>query len=220
MSDSARNAILDSIRKALDRDRELDASIATALDSRLNNCGPHVLPVFDELPVERFVSKLESVHATTSRVAGVADIAAAIDGYICAHGLSTNIVAARGALLDNIDWPTAYRIEHRGATVDDAVAITEALAGIAETGTLVCGSSESHPTSLNFLPENHVVVMSESRLFKHMEDVWQELRRLPGGLPRAVNLITGPSKTADVEQTIQYGAHGPRRLHVIIIAPP
>ncbi|MDH3376901.1 MAG: lactate utilization protein [Gammaproteobacteria bacterium] len=217
MSDSARNAVLDSVRKALGRDCELDASIETALDGRLNDSGPHVLPVFDEPPLERFVDKLETVHATTVRVAGVADIAAAIDSYIGAHRLPTNIVVARSALLDNIDWPAAFHVEHRGATVDDVVSVTEALAGIAETGTLVCGSSESHPTSLNFLPENHVVVISESRLYKHMEEVWQELRRLPGGLPRAVNLITGPSKTADVEQTIQYGAHGPRRLHVIII---
>jgi len=50
-----------------------------------------------------------------------------------------------------------------------------------------------------------------------MEDAWALLRAERCSLPRATNIITGPSRTADVEQTIQLGAHGPRRLHVLLM---
>jgi len=78
-------------------------------------------------------------------------------------------------------------------------------------------SGANSPTSLNFLPDNYLCILRRERLVKHIEDVWQRLRDEHTGLPRAINFITGPSRTADVEQTIQLGAHGPRRLHVILL---
>ena len=99
----------------------------------------------------------------------------------------------------------------------DSVAVTPCFAAVAETGTVVLLSSPESPTSLNFLPEDHIVVADAGRLVPYMEDVWPLLRKAPDGIPRTVNLISGPSKTADVEQTIQYGAHGPRRFHVILV---
>ncbi len=59
--------------------------------------------------------------------------------------------------------------------------------------------------------------MGRGQIVRHLEDLWAQLRARLDGMPRAVSLITGPSKTADVEQTMQYGAHGPRRLHVILV---
>ena len=50
-----------------------------------------------------------------------------------------------------------------------------------------------------------------------LRDLWARLRMESRGMPRALNLITGPSRTADVEQTIQLGAHGPRSVHVILL---
>ena len=90
-------------------------------------------------------------------------------------------------------------------------------AGIAETGNLVLLSQEQRWTSHNFLPDDHIIVLDSNLIVRHQEDIWARLRVLPDGLPRVVNLITGPSKTADVEQTVQYGAHGPRRLHVVVV---
>ena len=80
-------------------------------------------------------------------------------------------------------------------------------------------SSGAHPASLNFLPDHHIVVVSADQLVGNMEDAWDRLRERGNGMPRAVNFISGPSKTADVEQTVEYGAHGPRCLHVIVIEP-
>ncbi len=94
--------------------------------------------------------------------------------------------------------------------------MTPCFAAVAETGSVVLVSGPESPTSLNFLPEFHVVLVYADQLVRHVEDVWGRLRRA-GVSPRTVNFITGPSKTADVEQTIQYGAHGPRGLDVIFI---
>jgi len=119
--------------------------------------------------------------------------------------------------LDAVLWPSDMSVEKRPATVDDSVAISEAYAGIAETGTLVLLSGEKRWTSHNFLPDDHIIILDSTLIVRHQEDIWTRLRALPDGLPRVVNLITGPSKTADVEQTVQYGAHGPRRLHLIVV---
>src|SRR3546814_17374947 len=92
-----------------------------------------------------------------------------------------------------------------------------AFAGIAETGTVMMASGPDAPITLNFLPENHVVVLRASQVAGTYEEAWQRLReaRGRGVMPRAVNLITGPSRTGDIEQTILLGAHGPRRLPAI-----
>jgi L-lactate dehydrogenase complex protein LldG len=97
------------------------------------------------------------------------------------------------------------------------VAVSEAFAGVSETGTLVMRSAPSVPPSHNFLPDDHIVLLQKERILRWQEDVWTLLRAENVFPPRAVNFVTGPSKTGDIEQTIQYGAHGPRRLHVLII---
>jgi L-lactate dehydrogenase complex protein LldG len=89
---------------------------------------------------------------------------------------------------------------------------------VAETGTLILTSGPDNPTTLNFLPENHIVILFADDIAGNYEDVWDRLRRMNGSnLPRTVNMITGPSRTGDIEQTIELGAHGPRRLHIMIV---
>jgi len=96
--------------------------------------------------------------------------------------------------------------------------VSRAFAGVAETGTLVLTSGADNPTSLNFLPDNHIVVIDAKDVAGDYEAVWPRLREKFGDLmPRVVNLITGPSRSADIEQTLILGAHGPRRLHVIVV---
>ena len=112
-----------------------------------------------------------------------------------------------------------FKVERRAALGSDQTSVTGAFAGVGETGSLVLLSSPRSPTTLNFLPEDHLIVLARSRIVAHLEDVWARLREqssMPVVLPRTVNFITGPSKTGDVEQIIHEGAHGPRRLHVIL----
>ena len=107
-----------------------------------------------------------------------------------------------------------------GATAgDDLVAISHAYGAAAETGTLVLLSGPDNPTTLNFLPDNHIVVVASDTVQGDYESVLAALRDRFGaeGLPRAINLVTGPSRSADIEQTVILGAHGPRRLHVILV---
>ena len=78
-------------------------------------------------------------------------------------------------------------------------------------------SGPDSPTTLNFLPEDHVVVLRESRIVAHPGDAWALLRKERAMVPRTVNPICGPSKTGDVELEILEGAHGPRRLHVVVV---
>ena len=101
----------------------------------------------------------------------------------------------------------------------DQVSITGAFAGIAETGTLVMASGPDHPVTLNLLPDTHIVVLREADIVGGYEDVWGRLRQRYGKdrMPRTVNTITGPSRTGDIEQAIELGAHGPRRMHILVV---
>jgi L-lactate dehydrogenase complex protein LldG len=105
------------------------------------------------------------------------------------------------------------------AEASDQVSITGAFAGIAETGTLVMTSGPEHPVSLNLLPDTHVVVLREADIVSGYEDVWARLRAHYGKntMPRTVNTITGPSRTGDIEQAMELGAHGPRRMHIVVV---
>lgn len=214
---SARDAIIAAVRRALRRDGALDASIAAALDARLAAHATHLKPAVDDDLVDRLVRKLEAVHVSVSRVDNAADVVQAVGEHLAAHGLPQRMVVADDPALDEVDWPRHWAVERRSARRDDRVAVTGVFAAVAEAGTLALVSSGDTPTSLNFLPDDHIAVVGRGQIVRHLEDLWARLRERLPGLPRAVNLVTGPSKTADVEQTMQYGAHGPRRLHVILL---
>jgi L-lactate dehydrogenase complex protein LldG len=97
--------------------------------------------------------------------------------------------------------------------------VSHAFAGVAETGTLVMASGADNPTTLNFLPDTHIVVVDAKDVAGDYEMVWARVRETFGtdALPRAINLITGPSRSADIAQILILGAHGPRRLHVLVV---
>ena len=114
-------------------------------------------------------------------------------------------------------WSNELAVEQRRAHAEDEVSVTTTYGAIAETGTLVLLSDPTTPTTLNFLPETHIAVLPQSRIVAHLEDVFAMLRREHDALPRTVNFISGPSRTGDVELQIELGAHGPKRLHVIVL---
>jgi L-lactate dehydrogenase complex protein LldG len=102
---------------------------------------------------------------------------------------------------------------------DDLNAVSHAFAGVAESGTAVMVSGPDNPSTLNFLPDNHVVVVAAKDLAGDYEEVFERIRAAygKGAMPRTVNFITGPSRSGDIEQTLLLGAHGPRRLHVLVV---
>jgi L-lactate dehydrogenase complex protein LldG len=124
------------------------------------------------------------------------------------------------ARLAAMPW-SATTLEISGGPSDghDLNAVSVAFAGVAESGTLALASGAENPTTLNFLPDNHFVIVATSDIVADYESVWRKLRAHygKGVMPRTVNFITGPSRSADIEQTLLLGAHGPRRLHILIV---
>ena len=163
-------------------------------------------------PVELFSYRLSQVHATCETVGDWNQVPDAVSRYLADTRQPAQVVASPDDCFYPLDWG-GIAVEYRAAVASDQVSVTRACAGIAETGTIAMVSSPASPVTLNFLPETHIVVLEQTRLVASMEQFWL----IPKFRPRAINFITGPSKTADIEQTIVYGAHGPRRFHVLLI---
>jgi L-lactate utilization protein LutC len=213
---SARDSMLARIREALGRGADAAAD-PEALRQRIRQHARHIEPAFSDPPVQRFRDRIEAAEATVAVVQSISAVALEIERYLGQAGIEKRLVYAGDELLRKIDWPASLEVEQRLPLAGDQVGVALALCGIAETGTLMLISGKDSPTSLNFLPDYHIVVLTTDQILLRMEDAWDHLRAHHGALPRTVNFISGPSKTADIEQTVEYGAHGPRCLHVILV---
>ena len=218
-----RSTILNGIRRALRRG-ELSGAERQAVETRLARPprGPAVARA--DLPQDQkvalFCQWAELNNATVARVAA-ADVPGEVASYLARNNLPADAAMAPGPALDGFDWASQKMLSLRRGRGEgsDHVSITGAFAGIAETGTLVMASGPDHPVTLNLLPDTHVVVLRESDIVRGYEDVWVRLRARYGKdhMPRTINTITGPSRTGDIEQTIELGAHGPRRMHIVVV---
>ena len=160
--------------------------------------------------------------ASVARVNDYREVAAEVSAYLRAHNLPAEIRIGADPRLKDAGWDLEKNLELRHGASDggDLAGVSHAMAGIAETGTLALLSGPDNPTTINFLPEHHIVVLKESDIKGDMESVWAMLREQKGKgvMPRALNLVTGPSRSGDIEQTIILGAHGPRALHIVVVA--
>ncbi|MCA1790908.1 MAG: LUD domain-containing protein [Thioalkalivibrio sp.] len=215
---SGRETVLAAIRRGLGRG-PLGEAARRALDERqgATDSAP-LLPKLPKGPLSQvFRAGLEKVSGTMSEVAGMDEVPSAVAGYLAGHGLAPE--AAVAPSLESLDWSGAGIQAAFGPTRGgDYAGVSLAWRGVAENGSVVLLSGPENPTSLNFLPDHHIVVLHGKDLVPHLEPVWAALReRGEQGWPRTVNVITGPSRTADIELTIQLGAHGPRSLHVLLV---
>mgnify|MGYP003626459726 FL=1 len=219
---AARDAVLGRIRQGLGRTGPVDEIRRAELDARLKNHKRGIIPDRSNREpkalVDLFVEMAEKVQTTVARVTAPEDVPDALGDYLAQHNLGSDVRMAPDERLEDIPWASRPTLTvTRGSSAgDDEVSVTAALAGIAETGTLMLHSGPASPTTLNFLPDDHVVVLRASQITGAYEDGWDRLRAA-GAMPRAVNFITGPSRSGDIEQTLMLGAHGPRRLHIILI---
>ena len=171
--------------------------------------------------VEAFTDRLSAQGGTVARIASLDEI----PGYIRDTLITGDKGAVQVAIGDNPVLTSLPWSEHGDFTIVDAeairyggIAVSTAELGVAETGSLVLLSGTENPTLHNFLPDCQVVVVKEGDIVSHQEQMWSILRQRPGGLPRAVNLVSGPSSTGDVEVTLVVGAHGPVQVHALILA--
>jgi L-lactate dehydrogenase complex protein LldG len=222
---SAREQILGGIRRALGRD-ELPAAEQNALTAGLAEPKRNLVPQrgqgAPEVILQRFIDMAAEASASLDRLDSLDRVPEAIAEFLKQENLPARAVRSPALQAFDIPWEKASAMSWRDGvpTIEDEVGVTDALAAVAETATLMLTSGPDSPTTLNFLPDTHVVVLRESQLVGGYEDAWDRLRASLGkqGMPRTVNLITGPSRTGDIEQTIQLGAHGPRRLHILLVA--
>ncbi len=210
---TARHTILNTIRRSLAREK-LDEVTHQQLLDRIAHPQTHTKPIFKETLVDKFLLQLEKAVGTIHQLTNIAEIPSAVTRFLQQNQFFNQVVM--DSHLQSLNWPTDLEIAYRQALPDDKVSVTGAFAGVAETGSLVLLSSTESPTTLNFLPEAHIVILFTKDIVAHIEDVWPRLREMP--TPRTVNFITGPSRTADIEQTLQLGAHGPKKLHVILVS--
>ena len=221
----ARERILAGIRSSLYRG-SLSEDAATQLRARLAAHRRNLVPARATKPdaggrVDLFVAMAEEVQATVSRVTSLEAVPDAIARYLAAENLPAALLVAPDRSMDAIPWETRplLRVRRGRAEPDDAVAVTPCYAAIAETGTLMLISGSDTPTTLNFLPDTHIVLVRADQVVASYEDGYDRLRAdgALDTLPRVINFVTGPSRTADIEQHIELGAHGPRRLHIVLV---
>ncbi|MBV9064954.1 MAG: lactate utilization protein, partial [Methylobacteriaceae bacterium] len=148
------------------------------------------------------------------------DVPQEVARFLRDRNLPATIRIGADARLTAMPWDqTALDVSSGRSDGGDPNAVSHAFGGVAESGTLAMISGPDNPTTLNFLPDNHIVIVSAADIAGDYETVWQRLRERvgKGEMPRTVNLITGPSRSADIEQTLLLGAHGPRTLHIIVV---
>jgi L-lactate dehydrogenase complex protein LldG len=163
----------------------------------------------------QFKSECDRVGTTHTEAASRGEVPAHVRRYLDANALPPRVVAWHE--LADLDWAAAgIALDDRDANAADRTSVTGSFCAIAETGTVLLLSSAAAPKATALLPETHLCVVSRARLVANMEDAFALVRRERGELPRATWFVSGPSRTADIEQTLVVGAHGPYRVHVIL----
>ncbi len=225
---TGRAQILDRIRKGLGRKAGDPTNPALdRIQAHQKNLIPKRAQLSQDQRIDLFIKEAERVNATTSRISRFDTVPSAVADYLRRHNLPAVVKIAPADDLRALPWQagSAITVSDGRGEASDAVSVALAFAGVAETGTLVMASSPESPTTLNFLPLDHVVVVRAADIAGDYETVWEQLRARAAKagtdvMPRAVNFITGPSRTADIEQTLLLGAHGPQRLHIVIVDEP
>jgi len=213
---TARDNILARIRAAQGRNGAPDAQERAAAAAYLGSHSPGPRPGANANPVAGFSACAVKLSTTIDAVGGMAEVPRAVARYLEENNLPKSAVC--WPELFELEWEAAgIRVESRPAQGSDLVGITGAFCAIAETGTLMTLSGPRTPATTSLLPETHVAVVRAGRIVAGMEDAWKLLRDEHGVLPRAVNFISGPSRTADIEQTLVLGAHGPYRVHIVLV---
>jgi L-lactate dehydrogenase complex protein LldG len=220
---SAREDILGTIRRSLGV-RGDERTRRSIVEERIERSPKGLVPARGQVSgaerIDLFEKQAVGVQSTLSRVSDASEVPAAVAEYLRSHNLPADLRMGSDPRLKGMPW-TQTSLEVREGVSDgtDLNAISHAFGGVAETGTLVMTSGPGNPSTLNFLPDNHIVVVDATDIQGDYEEVWSRIRFAygKGEMPRTVNYITGPSRSGDIEQTIFLGAHGPRRLHIVVV---
>jgi L-lactate dehydrogenase complex protein LldG len=219
---SAREAIVANIRRSLgvtgaEEPRRFE------VETRLARAPAGVVPKRGQGDAETraatFRAEAARAAASLAEVGTLADVPEEVARFLRENNAPASLRMGADERLAAMPWSrTPLEILRGPSDGHDLNALSVAFAAIAETGTVALVSGADNPTTLNFLPDNQIVVVRRDDIFADYESVFLRLRDAfgKGFAPRTVNFITGPSRSADIEQTLLLGAHGPRRLHIVI----
>lgn len=220
---SARDDIFATVRRSLGVTGR-ETTRRDIVDERLRRAPKGVIPARGQVAAEDlaalFRTQAEAAFATIAEVKSATAVPEAVADYLRGHNLPATLRLGDDPRLRAMPWQdTSLEIGRGASEGDDLNAVSHAFGGVAETGTLILVSGPENPSTLNFLPDNHVVILSVKDIDGDYEAMWDKVRIAygKGQMPRTVNMITGPSRSADIEQTLLLGAHGPRRLHIVIV---
>ncbi len=215
---SARDSILAKIRRSQEGSHLRDtASAGDRVASPFQRAPiPAIARTEGRARVDQFIANAKAVDATVSELDGLEALPAALADALRAHNLPASIRFGDEPLFAGLDWG-GLEVSHGPGRQEEPAGLSLAQFGVAETGTLALASGANNPVTLTFLSENHFVVLRERDLKGGFEEMWAAWRER-GLNPRTVNLVTGPSRSADIGQKLQLGAHGPVALHVFLVA--
>jgi L-lactate dehydrogenase complex protein LldG len=222
---SHRDTIFGKIATGLKAERD-DKARGTVVDARIATRFRHPTParVAGKSHAEHvalFKQHMTGQSATVLDAETTADVPGLIAGYLRQHNLPARVALGADAYLAALPWDQepAVELRHGRASPNDEVGLSHATSAVAETGTLVITSGPDNPVTINFLPETHIVVLEAKDVVGPYEDAWMTVRAKFGNraMPRTVNMISGPSRTGDIGGRLVMGAHGPRRMCVIIV---
>ena len=211
---SARDNILGRIRAALGKSASRAEREEINVYIRQHAPGPR--PQAEWNLIARFRERVLSLASSVDQVASINEVPEAAARYLRENNLPLQAVC--WPEFAQHDWAAqGMNVNARPAGESDLVGITGAFCAIAETGTLLLLSGNDTSPATSLLPETHIAVVRITRIVRGMEEAWSLLRKEYPVMPRAVNFVSGPSRTADIEQTVTLGAHGPYRVHIILI---
>ncbi len=220
---AARDAVLGRVKKALGVSGDR-AKAGTEAERYMAAHAHGPRPAMPTDLLARFMKRATDMESTVERIADRTGIPGAVARYVDALELPLPIATQKSHKgvcwpeFSDLDWKGAgLDIETRPTLGDDRLGITGTFCAIAETGTLVVLAGADTPTATTLLPDTHVAIVRADRIVSGMEEAFALVRREAGQMPRAMNMISGPSRTGDVEQTIVLGAHGPFRVHILVI---
>jgi L-lactate dehydrogenase complex protein LldG len=214
---SARDSILAKIRRSQEGAALRDAAAANdRVASPLQRAPiPAIALTEGRARVDQFIANATAVDATVSEIDGLEALPAALADALRAHNLPAAIRFGAESAFAGLDW-AGLDVSHGPGRLEEPAALSLAQFGVAETGTLVLASGADNPVTLTFLSEAHFVVLREEDLKGGFEEMWAAWRER-GLDPRTVNMVTGPSRSADIGQRLQLGAHGPIALHIFVV---
>ncbi|MEZ5567511.1 MAG: LUD domain-containing protein [Halioglobus sp.] len=215
MSTSARSDIFARLRHATNKTQADNVERARAA---LGSAPRPGLPAAEMC--EAFLLNVVKNRGGVACASGREQAVRAVADHLYKHYRNHRLVAGNDPRLAAMPWRDAGVLPRFGAVEPgEQVTLSFARLGIAELGGVVTYTGRSNPAANNLLPERHIVLLNVADLVGTMEDGWEAIHREVSqqGRPRGINIIAGPSSTADIEGQLVYGAHGPRHWHVILI---